>query len=579
MTAHKSGHPATQPLTIWRLARERPFTLVVALLLVLGGAGLSLVQPMIVGRTIEMVERGDTVVPLIAILVAVAVVQIASETYGGYLQQTIGERGSRRARIGMGQAVLRSALTPLSRHRGGDLVSRFTTDADAIRDGVARGYIQVVTATVTAVGAGTMLWLLDSVLFLIVAAIMILAGAGAWVFLQRIEAASAARQETLGTIGATVDRALVGMRTIRVFHATEGEGNRLNRSFDHGFETGRRYATWTAAVTPAVELAATGSFLALLLGGGMRVAADQINLATLVSALLYSTILVVPIGALIEATISLSTAKGALARINEVITLPDESTGHELREDAPPARPLKTPAAPETSDESSGLHIGGLTARYDTAPPVLNNVSLSIPRGHSLLIRGPSGSGKTTLVNVICRFLQPQGGRIVLDGHHLLRMPPDEARRHVAIAEQDAPLLAGTVREALAYGDIQTTDAQMLTVLTELGLLADLGGPSHALDREIGEHGKGLSGGQRQRLSLARALLANRPLLIVDEPTTGLDESNRRRVVSALQQRKSDQTLLIISHNDEDQAWVDQILDLTAEIPALNDSMQTRDGG
>lgn len=566
-------------LTIWRLAREHSFTLVAALLLVLAGAGLSLLQPMIVGRTIEAVEHGETVLPLVVLLVTLAAVQIASETYGGYLQQTMGERGSRRARIGMGQAVLRSALAPLSRHRGGDLVARFTTDADAIRDGVARGYIQVVTATVTAVGAGTMLWLLDAVLFVIVAVIMILAGAGAWVFLQRIEAASAARQETLGAIGATVDRALGGMRTIRVFHATEGERERLNKSFDHGFETGKRYATWTAAVTPAVELAATGSFLALLLGGGMRVASDQISLATLVSALLYSTILVVPIGALIEATISLSTAKGALARINEVITLPDESTLHSHGDDAPPTTPSGTSAPLNAVDEASGLHISGLSVGYDGAPPVLAGVSLHVPRGGSLLIRGRSGSGKTTLVNVICRFLEPLAGRVVLDGHDLLHLPPDQARRHVAIAEQGAPLLAGTVREALAYGDVHATDAQMLALLGRLGLLADLDGPSHVLDREIGEHGKELSGGQRQRLSLARALLANRPLLIADEPTTGLDESNRRRVISALQERSFDQTLLIISHNDGDQVWVDQVLDLPSQVAAVDDSARTPDGG
>lgn len=567
------------PLTIWHLVRERPFTLAVALLLVLGGAGLSLVQPLIVGRTIEMVGRGEGVFLLVIILIAFAVVQIASETFGGYLQQTMGERGSRRARIAMGQAVLRSSLSPLSRQQSGDIVSRFTTDADAIRDGVARGYIQVVTATVTAIGAGTMLWLLDAVLFLIVAVVMSLAGAGAWVFLRRIEAASAARQQTLGVIGATVDRVLGGMRTIRVFHAIESERMRLNSSFDYGYKTGRRYATWTAAVTPAVELAATGSFLALLLGGGMRVASDQISLATLVSALLYSTILVVPIGALIEATISLSTAKGALARINEVIKLPDESTLHSHGADAqgPTNTSSESPEVLSTVGKSSGLHIRGLIAGYEGGPPVLAEVSLRVPPGGCLLIRGRSGSGKTTLVNVICRFLEPRAGRVVFDGRDLLRMSPDEARRQVAIAEQGAPMLAGTVREALAYGDIHATDAQMLAILEHLGLLADLHGPGNVLDREIGEYGKELSGGQRQRLSLARALLTNRPLLIADEPTTGLDELNRGRILSALQQRNADQTLIIISHDDADKAWADQILDLEPQVPAADYSARISD--
>lgn len=576
MTARDAEGPG-HALTIWGLARERPDVLVVALLLVLAGSGLALLQPVLVGRIVELVDHDASVLPWIAILVAVAVVQVTAETVGGYLQQVMGERGSRRARSDMGRAILRAALTPLARLRNGDLVSRFTTDADTIREGVARGYIQVVTAVVTALGAGTMLWLLDTVLFLIVAAVMIVSGAGAWLFLRRIEAVSAARQETLGAIGASVDRVFVGIRTIRVFHATNKERAGLSRSFDLGFEAGKGYATWTAAVTPAVEIAATGSFLALVLGGGMRLAADQISLATLVSALLYSTILVVPIGTLIEATISLSTAKGALARINEVISLPDESEGADRQPISSRTQSLEAASPRTSSEEASGLHIRGLSARYDAGPPVLHDVSLHIPRGHSLLVRGHSGSGKTTLVNVICRFLPPQTGRVLLNGHDLLRLPPAEARRYVTIAEQDSPLLGGTVRDTLAYGAVHATDPQMLTVLEQLGLLGDLGGPDRALERELGEHGRGLSGGQRQRLALARALLADRPLLIVDEPTSGLDGHNRRRVISALQHRSPEQTLLIISHDEADRDWVDQTLDFTSAASAVKATATARE--
>lgn len=416
-----------------------------------------------------------------------------------------------------------------------------------------------------------MLWLLDSVLFGTVTTLMLVAGAGAWLFLRRIETVAAARQETLGAIGTTVNRVLAGMRTIRVFHATEREGARLDRSFDQGYEAGTRYARWTAAVNPAIELAATGSFLALLLVGGARVAADQISVATLVSGLLYSTVLVVPIGALIEATVSISTANGALARINQLIALPDESADREPDHGAPVAGTLDSPAPATSPDETSGLHVVGLTSGYHDIP-ALDHVSLSVPQGQSVLLRGPSGSGKTTLINVICRFLQPQAGLVLFNGHDLLRLPPDEARRHVAIAEQDAPVLDGTVRETLAYGDIDATDADMLACLEQLGLLADLGGPQNALDRALGEHGAALSGGQRQRLALARALLSKRLLLIVDEPTTGLDELSRQRVVSALRQRTPGQTLLIVSHDGDDQAWVDQVHDVKSASASAGQS-------
>lgn len=543
--------------TILGLLRFQPGRVVLAVVLAGVAALLSLVQPWVAGRVVDAVGSGRPIAVLLVVLIVIVLGQVAAEAVGNYVQETMGEAGARHVRQVLGGALLEAEFTGLAAHRSGDVIARFTTDVEALRDGISRGWIQVVTAAVTAVVAGTLLFLLDPVLLGVIVLVLVLAAAGAWVFLQRIETTSRAKQEALGDVASLVGRLLAGLRTIRLFGVQRPERKRLETAVDASCSAGRRLALWVSAVTPAIELAATGSFLALLLVGGSRVAMGEMAVGDLVTALMYSTIVVVPLGMVVDAVIALSTASGALVRINEILAL--------SREDA-----CAPGAAPRENGEgvpTYGLEASDLTFGFAGGPAVLRDVNLRIRKGTSVLVKGASGSGKSTLVNLICRFHGPYTGTIRLDGVDISRLTPCEVRERIALVEQDAPVLFGTVRESLVHGRPEATDTELEGALASVALLDRLGGPGVALERELGEQGTGLSGGERQRLAVARALLSRRPLIILDEPTASLDAESRDRVIAALRGREPGQTVLIISHDDRDRAWTDHQVDLPAPDP------------
>lgn len=552
-------------ITILGLLRMQWGAAVVAFFLLALASLLGLAQPLVAGRIVESVGDQESVIALTLLLIALVTAQVGADAVGHYVQELMGERGALRAREAMAEAILLASLKQLAGNKSGDVVTRFTTDGEAIRDGVSRGYIQLATALVSAVGAGVFLASIDWLLLVVVFLILIVAGLGALMFLSRIETASEAKQQALGRVGLNAARIFQGIRTVRLFGAHAYERHRLRDASMDAFGAGRRFAKWTAAVTPAIELAATGSFLALLIVGGSRVASGQLDLAGLISALLYSTILVVPLGGLLEAGISLSTAAGALRRINELLGMESEDR---------PNAGVHTDEGIRTHPPTCALEVSDLHFAFDSSGPAIAGLSFRLPIGASLLLRG-SGSGKTTLVNLVCKFYESYAGSIRLFGREVSQLTASEARGLVALVEQDSPVLFGTVRENLAYGNSGRSEEVLLSALDEVGLLARLGGRSCALDREIAEQGAGLSGGERQRLALARALISDRPLIILDEPTSSLDEGSRKLVVEALSRRRSDQSLLIISHDDDDQAWTDMSLSIETVEELLPDEFGT----
>lgn len=438
-----------------------------ALVLTLLGAALALVQPTLAGQIVDTIGAQDPIGGILLLLVAVVMGQIVLDTSAGYTLEVMGEDGARHVRERLAGAVLSARFDRLGTVRTGDVVSRFTTDADAVRQGVSKGHVEFATAAVSAVGAATLLGRLDLMLLATVGAILVASGLGCWLLLGRLEAAVAQRQEAIGTLGAAMERMLTGMRTIRLFGAKDNELATAYRTFGAAFFSGRRVSRWTAAAMPALHLAATGSFLALVLIGGSRVASGHLAVSDLVAALLYSTYLVVPLGSFIEAGVSLSTASGALQRVNAVIEFEreddDEPTLPSIR---PPNAHLAPPLRTEHSRaDTCGLEIHRLHHVFPDGRDLYHGLSLTIPSGSAALISGPSGSGKSTLVDIICRFTDPASGTVHLNGTDLQNSPRSDIRRRIGLVEQDSPMLHGTVRSALVAGRDGITDRQLLEAL------------------------------------------------------------------------------------------------------------------
>ena len=217
------------------------------------------------------------------------------------------------------------------------------------------------------------------------------------------------------------------------------------------------------------------------------------------------------------------------------------------------------PETPVQPNEPGGIEFTSVSFAYDKQD-ILHDLSFSIQTGQKVVVSGHTGSGKSSVINLLTRFWVYQQGQILLGGVPVEYYPEQQLREQISVLSQPVQLFAGSVRDNMKIGNAQATDEQMLEVLTSLALTDMLG--SEGLDREIGEGGNRLSGGQRKRLGIARAMLKTAPILILDEPTEGLDINTARQVIDAVMSHQPDQTLIMITHHQQGLDRFDQHIKL-----------------
>jgi ATP-binding cassette subfamily B protein/ATP-binding cassette subfamily C protein len=265
------------------------------------------------------------------------------------------------------------------------------------------------------------------------------------------------------------------------------------------------------------------------------VASGAISVGDLVAFILFLFFLVLPLGQAIHAYTQLQTGLGALQRIEDVLALPAETAADTVRaEPGPGAGPA--------------VVFDGVTFAYPDGRPVLHDVSFTVPRGSRVALVGPSGAGKSTVLALIERFYDVTGGRVCVDGHDVRDVPRAALRRRLGYVEQEAPVLAGTLRDNLLLTAPDADDARLLAALDEVNLGGLVARTPDGLDVQVGEGGVLLSGGERQRLAIARTLLADAPILLLDEPTSNLDARNEAALRQAVATAAHERTLIVVAH-------------------------------
>ncbi|MEV1146278.1 ABC transporter ATP-binding protein, partial [Micromonospora sp. NPDC049799] len=335
--------------------------------------------------------------------------------------------------------------------------------------------------------------------------------------------------------------------------AERREADTVGASAEAAYTAGLRVARVQAVVGPVSTVTIQSAFLLVLGVGGARVASGAITVGDLVAFIMFLFFLVLPLGQAVHAYTQLQTGLGALQRIEEVLEIPAEGAADRA---GPPVTVDRSPAGrPASMIEFDRVGFG-----YPGGPPVLHEVSFAVPAGTRTALVGPSGAGKSTLLALVERFYEVTAGALRVDGVDVRDLPRDALRARLGYVEQEAPVLAGTLRENLLITAPAATDDQLLAVLDEvnLGHLAERA--AEGLDVQVGEGGVLLSGGERQRLAIARTLLAGPPVLLLDEPTSNLDARNEaalRRAIDAVAVRR---TLLIVAHRLSTVVDADQIV-------------------
>ncbi|MFD4863971.1 ABC transporter ATP-binding protein [Streptomyces sp. NPDC058412] len=531
------ARPGTRDLL--RLLRGSGRTVGAALALTFVGTALGLLQPLLTMRLIDRVSADRAVAALGVTLATLFLVQAALEAAGQYLLDVTGESVVRRLRRRLVERLLFVRLRELDGRRAGDLLSRVGTDTTMLRDMVAGSFVQLVTVTITGVGAaGLMLWI-DPVMFLVVAGTLVVAAVLVAGVMAGIRTSTEQALAGVGAMTADLERVLGGIRTVRAARAEHREAERIGADIDAAFTAGVRSAKLGSVVGPAMEIAVNGSFLLVLLVGAVRVSDGSMSVSELVAFLLFATYLVMPLAGLFNALSLIQRGLGSLRRIEDVLRLPVEQDP----EDGTPV-PLPGPAA---SPATPLLELRRVSFAYDDRP-VLRDISFSVPRTGLIALVGRSGAGKTTIVSLAEKFHEPDGGHVLFDGADVRGVDPRDLRARIALVEQHAPLLYGTLRDNLVYAKPGADEREIREVLRMVNLEELVERLANGLETEVGDRGFNLSGGERQRVAIARALLARPELVLLDEPTSQLDPINERELTDVLRDISRERALLVVAH-------------------------------
>jgi ABC-type multidrug transport system fused ATPase/permease subunit len=541
---------------IWRIVRghRKPIAIAIAFALVASAAAMA--QPLAARHVIDVAGHGGIPWPTIALLLALFAGQAVVAGIARYVLGRASEGVVLQVRRSLVEQLLRLDMRALDRCRTGDLISHVSSDSTVLRRFVAEAFSKGVTAAIGLVGTVAFMIWLDWLLFSIVAAFVVVGSLVVVSVLRGLRRASLRGQRAMGDMTSDLERALSAIRTVRANRGEIREATRIGEHAESVYASSVRIAKLDALIAPAGQMVVNGSFLVILIVGGLRVADGSSSLGDLVAFMLYMTYLTVPIGNAFQAMSAIQQGTGALQRINEVLAQPREPVT---------AAVTGSPGAPSPSRAGfargePALELRDVWFGYDPSQPVLRGVSLQVqPRSHVALI-GPSGAGKSTLVALTERFYEPDRGTIMLHGTDVATLTREQCRAGIGLVEQDCPVLYGTLRDNIAYSAPHASEVEIARAVQLANLSELVDRLPDGLHSEVGEHGDMVSGGERQRIAIARSLLARPALLLLDEPTAHLDSANELALSRSIARVSDECALLVIAHRPSTIRSADRIV-------------------
>ncbi|GAB7106333.1 ABC transporter ATP-binding protein [Streptomyces phaeofaciens JCM 4814] len=536
----------------WRLlldyVRPHRWSLLLGAVLSLVTGATGLLLPLVARGLIDDLSHDRAITGALLALSGLVVTNAAVGALGSYVLRRTAESVVLGARRALSSYLLRLRITAVDRSEPGDLMARITSDTTLLREVTTDSLVGLGTGGLTLLATVVMMGLVDPVLLGVTLAVVVGAGTVLGVIVPRINRASRRAQDAVGVMGASLERVLGALRTVKASGAEHREEETLHTAAEESWRQSVRAAKWSAAAGNTAGLAMQTAFITVLAVGGARVATGAIDVATLVAFLLYVFYLMSPIQQVVGAITQYQTGSAALSRIQEALRLPAE----------PAARPAPLPSPAE---EPAALAFTDVRFRYaDDLPYVHHGVTFDVPARGMTAFVGPSGAGKTTVFSLIERFYDPESGTITLDGRDLGAWELPLLRSSIGYVEQDAPVLSGSLRDNLLLGNPEADDDAVRRVLktTRLdGLTARL---PQGLETLVGHRGTKLSGGERQRVAIARALLRRPRLLLLDEATSQLDAVNEAALRDTVADVARTTTVLVVAHRLSTVTTADRIV-------------------
>jgi ATP-binding cassette subfamily B protein/subfamily B ATP-binding cassette protein MsbA len=512
----------------------------VVLLLALVVTALDMAWPMAIKFAVDLVSKAGNgpvihqMLRLASAAVAVLIVKQLLDSFRSYRVAQLNARIVFTLRKRLYERLLSLSLGDLGEMKSGGIVSRLNGDVDSVsgllQQAIISPGVAIIRVILTIAILTWMSWRLALLMLLVLPAL----GLSSYLYVRRVRPIYRSIREDLSRIDARVIETFGGIRVVRAFRRE----NREEKNYALSHHTVIRktlHATRTELVLEAVwGLLIPLTTLMLVFYGGMQVRLGQATLGSIFAFQIYAVLLLQPVWQIVQSVSQTQKSLAALERIFGALEIPED------KPDAPDAR-----AAGSTVEELRFEHVD---FEYRPGVPVIGDFTLTVPGGSTVALVGPSGAGKTTLTDLVARFYDPTRGAIFLNGTDLRKLRLESYRSLLAVVQQETFLFDGSVRENIAYGRREATDQAVMDAARRANADGFIQQLPQGYNTLIGERGFKLSGGQRQRLSIARAMLADPAILILDEATSNLDTESEQLIQAALDKLLADRTTFVIAH-------------------------------
>ncbi|WP_405465721.1 ABC transporter ATP-binding protein/permease [Streptomyces jietaisiensis] len=532
-----------------RLLRGFGRPLLVSLLLVALDAGMGLLLPVLIRHGIDQgvnkLALGAVWAAATLALLAVAA-QWAAQVAETRMTGRTGERVLYALRLKIFAQLQRLGLDYYERELTGRIMTRMTTDVDALSSFLQTGLVTAFVSVVTFFGIMVALLVLDLQLALVVFATLPPLIIGTVFFRRASVKAYELARERVSAVNADLQESVSGLRIVQAFGRAR-DGREHFAAGSESYRQARIRGQWLISIYfPFVQLLSSVAAAAVLIVGAHRIGAGTLSTGALVAYLLYIDLFFAPVQQLSQVFDGYQQATVSLGRIQEL-----------LQE---PASTKNAPALAEVGRLRGEITFEDVHFSYGDEEEALTGISLTVPAGQTVAFVGETGAGKSTLVKLVARFYDPTRGRVLADGTDVRALDLTSYRHRLGVVPQEAYLFPGTVRDAIAYGRPEATDAEVEAAARAVGaheMIATLeGGYLH----EVAERGRNLSAGQRQLIALARAELVDPDVLLLDEATAALDLATEAQVNQATDRLAGRRTTLVVAHRLTTAARADRVV-------------------
>lgn len=512
--------------------------------------GASLAKPLVIQYALDSGvaerDRGALVLAgglFLGLIITIYFFQAAST----YLVNRIGQDFLRELRVRLFTHYQRMSLAFFGRENAGRLVARMTSDVATINDVLNNGFLMVVQSTLTLVGATVILLVLSWQLSLATAIILpplIIATAIFRVYSRR---AYGSVRERIADVLIHMQESFSGLRVVQAFAREQHNMERFGAINERNFEANVNTVRISAMYFPVVEWLSGLGIGVILYFGGRQVAGDAVTVGTVTAFVFYLEFIFQPIQNLSQVYDMVQSAGAALNKIFGVLG---------IRPDVPePTKPANL-----EGHLQGRITLRGMTFGYDPARPVLSDINLEIAPGQHVVLVGPTGAGKSTLAKLMTRFYDPTDGMVAIDGYDLRTLASKDLRRSVTMVPQEGFLFTGSIRENILFGRPGATDTEVVSACRSLGIHEFIMSLPNGYETLVSFRGSRLSAGEKQLVSIARAFLADPPVLILDEATSSLDPATEEQVEEALRRLLKGRTSVVIAHRLSTAEHADRVL-------------------